>query len=1069
MSVTTGASLGWLHISDLHFLENSSWRDSQPLKKLLDDLDGLLKSGLRIDLVLCTGDIGFGETKTEPLADQYAEAKIFFDKVLETCKLSYDRLFLVPGNHDIDRNKVRNSQTEWFRASQRNSAHINQYFQNKDPEIQGAMERLGAYQLFIKENYPHIHLDENITFGALVEINQISIAISGLNSAWSCADNADKNQIWLAGEAQLYASSKAIDTLTSGSRPHLRIGLLHHPQDWLQPLEAQELRGRLQQDFDFLLHGHAHDQWVHEISLPQHAVIAAGASTGESASEFGYNLVQLSPDKAKVHLRRYDKKGCGWIEENIHGRTTSGVWALTPMTNLPVPTPAPSSISVTQITAKTTPLNRGHFGLDRALGDCSKQLEKNRLLAVFGMAGVGKSILVEELCLLPQWRNHRLVPIIAREGSGIADFFGQLAPLLGMHDERPRPPIGETAVKMANALHQIAPVLPPLFIHVQRAHLWFNHGHWLDTTLARLLEGLVRAYPEITIVLETREQPVVDLSCYEVIGLPKQVLGDYLANPPGLTESWVLKREERDYLFSRLGGGHGRGAHAYGLVLLVRLAAAKSTSPYEVLKQYPYDYAEELYNKLFRDLYENVLGEAERSLLFACSLYRDGIHYRHLPCLEEALNIQDAASALIRRRLLTESSDWFHLHDLVTEQARRLAPEEHRTQALHQVIGSLWLDELKGQKNLIEANIRRALEALYHLEQGGQGERVVEVAPILFGRRPEETVKALWRMNDRYFASPRQDDKVRAILEYLLKVSPREHRAMRFLGECRRRLYGAKDQEALQLFRQSVHIDPNYPQYWANYGHAAIASDNSKILDIFLVELAGAPERARDDHVVAIQALALAAGGRDEEAATLRQRKISEGRCQPAFYADHAKWLLDKKDDLDAALQVLELAQQRGDADAFTDAIYASALEKAGRDDEAKDLRERKISEGSRDAAFYVDHAKWLLNKQSAADAALKVLKLARQRGVNSAFIDAIYATALVKAGRDDEAAELRQQEIFKLSRNPAFYADQAKWLLDKQDDADAAFKVLQLARQRGCFDKATEAIHERVIQKQSK
>ena len=826
MSATTNATLGWLHLSDLHFLERSSWRDSKPLNKLLDDLEDSLRRGLRIDLVLCTGDIGFGETKAEPLADQYADAKAFFDKVLGTCQLGSDRLFLVPGNHDIARNKVRKSQTEWFRASQRNSAQINQDFQDRDPEIQGAMERLGPYQQFIRDNYPHIHLDQNSTFGTRIEINGISIAISGLNSAWSCADNNDKNQIWLAGEAQLHASGKAIDALTCGTRPHLRLGLLHHPQDWLQPSEAQQLRGRLQQDFDFLLHGHAHDQWIHESSLPQHTVISAGATTGESAPEFGYNLVQLNSDKVEVHLRRYDKKGCGWIEENIHGRTNFGVWTLPPIANLPVPVVAPSSMSVLQTTTKTTPLSRGHYGLDRALGDCSMQLEKNRLLVVFGMAGVGKSILVEELRLLPQWRNHRLMQITVREDSGIADFFGQLAPLLDIHDERPRLPVGETAAKIAEALRQVTPEVPPFFLHVQRAHLWFSCGHWQDASLPLLLDGLSRAYPESVIVLETREQPDASLNRYEATGLPKQVLVDYLAHPPGLATGWTLKGAERDYLLSRLGGKYGRGAHAYGLALLVRLAAEKSISPYDVLKQYPDDYAEELYDKLFRDLYENVLMEKERILLFACSLYRDGLHYSHLPRLERYLSAQDAGDALIRRSLLTENSDWLHLHDLAAEQARKLAPDEHDIITLHQVIASFWLEELQGKKTLIEANIRRALEALYHLEQGGQGERVVEIAPNLFGRRPEETVNTLWRI-EKQLIHRKSDDKVRIVLEYLLQVSPDSHHAMRFLGECRRRLFGPRDLKALDLFRQTTRADPGFPRYWANYGHAASASEDT--------------------------------------------------------------------------------------------------------------------------------------------------------------------------------------------------------------------------------------------------
>ena len=981
-------ALGWLHLSDLHFLDRHAWRDNQSLTKLIEDLDKLLKSGLRVDLVLCTGDIGFGETKPELLAKQYADAKTYFDKVLEICKLGSDRLFLVPGNHDIDRSKVLESQTEWFRSNARSPEQINQKFQDGHAEIKQAMERLGPYRQFIADHYPHIRLDNNTTFGAKVEIDGISIAITGLNSAWTCADNEDKNKIWLAGEAQLHASRKAIEAATAGTPPDLRLALLHHPQDWLQSSEAQRLRGRLEQDFDFLLHGHAHDQWLREITTPHHTVIAAGATTAESQQEFGYNLVQWAPGKAEVHLRSYDTKGSGWIEENIHGRTHHGIWSLT---LLPAQAIAPTPTAPTA--DDTPPLSRGHYGLDDALRDCSSRLNSNRLLAVFGMAGVGKSILVEELRLRPEWRNHRLVQVAARKDSGITDFFGQIAPLLGIHDERPRLPAGETAAKMAEALHLMAPDVQPFFIHVQRAHLWFRHGHWQDAALAQLLEGLSRAYPRSAVILETREQPEADLASYEVTGLPKQALADYLAHPPGLTTGWTFTSNQRAYLFSRLGGGHGRGAHAYGLDLLVRLAAEKSTSPYEVLKQYPDDYAQALYDKLFRDLYENILVEEERALLFACSLYRDGLHYSHLSRLEQTIPAQDAGVALIRRRLLTEHADWLYLHDLAAEQACKLAPDENRTETLHQVIAGFLLDELRGQKALMEANIRRALEALYHLEQGGQGERVAEISPTLFGCRPEETVKTLWRMNGYYFAA-RRDKQIHIVLEYLLKVSPDDHQAMRFLGECRRRLYGRQDLEALALFRQTTQVHPGFPQYWADYGHAAIASSNEETLAKFLAEVVEAPERARDDHVAAIYATALEAVGRDDEAAALRQEKIAADSCNAAFYADHAKWLLDKKGDATAALKVLEQARQRGRADDFTEAIYATALEAVGRDDEAAALRQEKIAADSRNAVFYNDHAQWLLDKKGNAAAALKVLEQARQRGCANDFTEAIYARA---------------------------------------------------------------------------
>ncbi|WP_279212811.1 metallophosphoesterase [Delftia acidovorans] len=971
-------SLGWLHISDLHFLDKHEWRDNLPLKKLIDDLERLLKSGLRVDLILCTGDIGFGETKAESLTQQYANAKAFLDRLLEICALGSDRLFLVPGNHDIDRSKVRRSQTEWFRSGERKLDQVNQDFRDGDAEIKQAMERLTPYRQFIAEHYPHICLDSNATFGAKVDVDGISISITGLNSAWTCADNEDKNKIWLAGEAQLHASAKAINA-AAGTQPHLRLALLHHPQDWLQSSEALQLRGRLEQEFDFLLHGHAHDQWVREIATPKHIVIAAGATTGESQQEFGYNVVQLAPSKAVVHLRHYDAKGSGWIEENIYGRTKHGVWTLAPLQDLPAPAPAlPSTQAPSALT--DAPVSRGHYGLDVALRDCSKRLKESRLLAVVGLAGVGKSVLVEELRRCPEWRNHRQVQITAQETSGITDFFGQIAPLLHIHDERPHPPAGETATQIAEALHRMAPVVTPFFLHVQRSHLWLRQGHWQDAAIARLLEGLSRAYPECAIVLETREQPEVSPASYEVTGLPKQVLADYLAHPPGLTVGWTLNGDQRTYVFTRLGGGHGRGAHAYGLALLVRLAAEKSTSPYDVLKQYPEDYAQALYDKLFRDLYENVLTKTERTLLFACSLYRDGLHYSHLSRLEQALPAQDAGAALIRRRLLTESADWLYLHDLAAEQARTLTPDENRTHELHQVIASYWLDEVRGQTALMDANIRRALEALYHLEQGGQYERVAEIAPSLFGRRPDETVRTLWRMEERLIEQ-KQDDMVRIVLEFLLKVSPDDHRAMRFLGECRRRLYGLKDREALEMFRRATRVRADFPQYWANYGHAAIASDDKETLAQFLADVAATPDEVHNDYVIAVHATALNAAGRDDEAAKLRQARIDAGSLHPALYNDHAKWLHNKKDDASTALKVLEQARPRIRANDFTEAIYATLLEANGRDDEAAKLRQARIDAESLNPVFYNDHALWLLDRKSDANTALKVIELARQRG----------------------------------------------------------------------------------------
>lgn len=67
------------------------------------------------DLIFCTGDIAYGETHCSPLAEQYQEAQAFFDELLKVCgqngkTLEKNRLFVVPGNHDVNRNSINNEE-----------------------------------------------------------------------------------------------------------------------------------------------------------------------------------------------------------------------------------------------------------------------------------------------------------------------------------------------------------------------------------------------------------------------------------------------------------------------------------------------------------------------------------------------------------------------------------------------------------------------------------------------------------------------------------------------------------------------------------------------------------------------------------------------------------------------------------------------------------------------------------------------------------------------------------------------------------------------------------------------
>jgi len=97
-------TLTWVHLSDLHFNGMESPADMIHLEKMLDDVKAQCdQKHLTPDAIFLTGDLAFSGQKK-----QYDFAGKWFEKLLAACGLpgQRDRLFIVPGNHDIDRTVV---------------------------------------------------------------------------------------------------------------------------------------------------------------------------------------------------------------------------------------------------------------------------------------------------------------------------------------------------------------------------------------------------------------------------------------------------------------------------------------------------------------------------------------------------------------------------------------------------------------------------------------------------------------------------------------------------------------------------------------------------------------------------------------------------------------------------------------------------------------------------------------------------------------------------------------------------------------------------------------------------
>jgi len=326
------ATLTWLHLSDLHACHpRTGWDAGRVTETLVKDLAGLQRDhGLRPDLIFFTGDAAFGHLGAEPgksIEEQFREAGAFLDAVRRAFnpEVPLRDLFLVPGNHDVDRRKVSPGLTHWL-DSLRDLDPVVALIRDPGVDWPGIMQRLGPYQDFLRgHDLGHLLGDPQRALWATVrEIHGLRVGLAGFNSAWSCGRDGERGELWAAGHWQQGTLREKL------AGAEFSLALMHHPPDWLVEHETPALRRELRHDFKFLLHGHEHQVWVEPVAGGLFTTIAAGACYEGSTKENGYNLVRLDLEtgRGEVFLRRYDKTGGGWVARPVHGDAPQGMWPL---------------------------------------------------------------------------------------------------------------------------------------------------------------------------------------------------------------------------------------------------------------------------------------------------------------------------------------------------------------------------------------------------------------------------------------------------------------------------------------------------------------------------------------------------------------------------------------------------------------------------------------------------------------------------------------------------------------------------------------------------------------------
>lgn len=318
----------WLHLSD--------WHEGRPaeavfdrtvvLRELLNDIrnrEKISRDLAKVDFIVFSGDVAFSGSK-----EQYKDVEEFFDQVLEATGLKdrKDRLFIVPGNHDLEDSRVEGISDVYDEIrkplnteSAQLSTWIDKYL-TESGNLDLLLNPFASYRDFVSKYTGQKETDRKLTYASFKQLNlnpEVNVALVGLNSALMARRKNEQGKVQDFGK--LIVGEPQVDIcLQDIEGHHVKIAVMHHPFSWLCQDDQNKIRFLLSSHFDFVLCGHRHKYEASQVVVKQGDcyVVAAGATYESREHLNSYNFVHFDPKtrKGRVYLRRWDNDVRQWVK-----------------------------------------------------------------------------------------------------------------------------------------------------------------------------------------------------------------------------------------------------------------------------------------------------------------------------------------------------------------------------------------------------------------------------------------------------------------------------------------------------------------------------------------------------------------------------------------------------------------------------------------------------------------------------------------------------------------------------------------------------------------------------------
>jgi formylglycine-generating enzyme required for sulfatase activity/predicted phosphodiesterase len=318
-----GRRLTWLHISDWHQKQAPDFDRGVVLEALLADIAARadISSDLAaIDFIVFSGDVAHGGQEQE----YEAVVPLLLDPLLRASAVERSRLFIVAGNHDVDREAFELLPQDLLQPFATSEEAVRWL---TDPRRLARLHSpFEAYARFVE-----VYLGRRDAAGAYAEkfeVGGTTVGLAGFNSAVMSGRNRDQRGevvdygFLVVGEPEVHRSLRDI------ADAEVRLAVLHHPFSWLARFEASRTEERLCRDCHFILYGHQHEASVNVVggTSGDCLIVPAGATYDRRKADdpryvnaYNFTHIELDRGVGTIYLRRWSDRRNKWIaDEDTH-------------------------------------------------------------------------------------------------------------------------------------------------------------------------------------------------------------------------------------------------------------------------------------------------------------------------------------------------------------------------------------------------------------------------------------------------------------------------------------------------------------------------------------------------------------------------------------------------------------------------------------------------------------------------------------------------------------------------------------------------------------------------------